>query len=893
MKRRSLLLTLLVLCAFLTAGTIVVLPSSDSPEVQATRVESHRDVNSGPTHKLILRNDDQPSTQSAYETMSVQGGVIKEVDYGSFKLVIADERKLGGRAQLLALGEALRDDMDVISINGYRLDTTNPESAADAVPSGLRQGDGIAASSAIKRGLYIVQFVGPIKDEWLKSLDAAGARIAAYLGSNAYVVWAGAKEAAALTELRARDSNVQFIGDYHPAYKLSPRLQTMSGSNSADSVEIVARVVGSPDAQPAIEHLATLGELMSSRDERGSFDESLSSSSVRLRVAATRLADIARIETVLTVDEAATLNADVEDRAGRGAVHKQFEKFGQPRPSPAMVRAFLANVGDARSREAADSSFIFRDKTRLFTQTGETFEVSASAKSNAEPVRVTLAWIDARGGLANRVNDLDLEVAIDGATHITSGALPASEATSDPTGIKSVIIPSGFSGDFKVVVRASNLAGDGNPSNEDRTDQHFALVVSNAVVAAVTNPSISVSPFSLNIGVPFGTAVVSQSITINSNDSWQTSGFLPSWMQAFPSSGSAGFSFVTLRIFPGSFCPGFTFGSATFRTSSCCAQASVSVNLTVNGALVCTSPSSLTFNSPDGSTPPAQTLNISNCGNGTMNWSATDDASWLNISPTSGTAGSVMTVSVNTAGLPNGTHTGRITFTTPNGCGRQVQVTLNISRPTIVTNPASLSFSAVRTGPNPPNQSIAISTPVSVLNWSASDDATWLAVSPASGTAPSTLTVSVNKTGLAAGTYTANITITSPNAGNSPKVVPVTLNVTNAATLTVNPTTMTFFKNLARPLNPAPKTFTISISGGSATWTATSNVSWLTVSPGSGSVTAGFPASATASVSAAGLEEGSYSGTITVSAPGLAPQTIQVTFTVTEIIIEPPPPNGP
>jgi hypothetical protein len=276
MKRTSLVLALLV-CALLAGGTTVVMPSSGSPGAQATRVESPRYVNSGPTHKLILRNGDQSSTQSVYQTMSVQRGVIEEVDYGSFKLVVADERKLGGRAHLLALGEALRDDMDLISINGYRLDTTNPESAADAVPPGLRQGDGIAASSAIKRGLYIVQFIGPIKDEWLEGLDVAGARIADYLGSNAYVVWAGAKEAAALLELRDRDSNVQFVGDYHPAYKLSPRLRSMYESNSADSVEILARVVGSPDAQSAIEHLATLGELMSSRDERGSFDESLSS----------------------------------------------------------------------------------------------------------------------------------------------------------------------------------------------------------------------------------------------------------------------------------------------------------------------------------------------------------------------------------------------------------------------------------------------------------------------------------------------------------------------------------------------------------------------------------------------------------------------------------------
>ncbi|MCH7978302.1 MAG: hypothetical protein IH935_04915 [Acidobacteria bacterium] len=54
----------------------------------------------------------------------------------------------------------------------------------------------------------------------------------------------------------------------------------------------------------------------------------------------------------------------------------------------------------------------------------------------------------------------------------------------------------------------------------------------------------------------------------------------------------------------------------------------------------------------------------------------------------------------------------------------------------------------------------------------------WLAVSPATGVAPSTLTVSVNSAGLNAGTYTGSITITAvDNASNSPQVLPVELAV--------------------------------------------------------------------------------------------------------------------
>ena len=55
---------------------------------------------------------------------------------------------------------------------------------------------------------------------------------------------------------------------------------------------------------------------------------------------------------------------------------------------------------------------------------------------------------------------------------------------------------------------------------------------------------------------------------------------------------------------------------------------------------------------------------------------------------------------------------------------------------------------------------------------------TWLAVTPASGTTPGSVSVSVNTTGLEAGTYSGSVTITSSGASNSPRTVQVTLAVT-------------------------------------------------------------------------------------------------------------------
>jgi len=105
-------------------------------------------------------------------------------------------------------------------------------------------------------------------------------------------------------------------------------------------------------------------------------------------------------------------------------------------------------------------------------------------------------------------------------------------------------------------------------------------------------------------------------------------------------------------------------------------------------------------------------------------------------------------------------------------------------KPTIGLNPTSLTFDAVVGGPNPSPQSVTVSNtgPAgSVLSWAATDDAAWLSESPTSGIlgagASEPMTVSVDISGLLAGTYTATITVSDPNATNSPQTVSVTLNL--------------------------------------------------------------------------------------------------------------------
>jgi len=103
--------------------------------------------------------------------------------------------------------------------------------------------------------------------------------------------------------------------------------------------------------------------------------------------------------------------------------------------------------------------------------------------------------------------------------------------------------------------------------------------------------------------------------------------------------------------------------------------------------------------------------------------------------------------------------------------------------PHISLGPLSLAFSAAQGGSLPNSQTFALSnTGGDTLNWSVSDDASWLDVGPVTGNSNSqVITVSVNTTNLTTATYNAITTVSSINADNSPVQIPVEYVVSEAS----------------------------------------------------------------------------------------------------------------
>ena len=104
-------------------------------------------------------------------------------------------------------------------------------------------------------------------------------------------------------------------------------------------------------------------------------------------------------------------------------------------------------------------------------------------------------------------------------------------------------------------------------------------------------------------------------------------------------------------------------------------------------------------------------------------------------------------------------------------------VTLAVKTAVLSVAPTSLTFFGASNS-NPAPQTFQISNlGTGVLTWTANATSNWLALSPTSGTAPSTVTVSPNTSTLANNAYTDTISITSPDVTNSPATISVSTQV--------------------------------------------------------------------------------------------------------------------
>jgi hypothetical protein len=460
------------------------------------------------------------------------------------------------------------------------------------------------------------------------------------------------------------------------------------------------------------------------------------------------------------------------------------------------------------------------------------------------------------------------------------------------------------SGNVLVSLNASGLsAGNYNGTLTVGTSGGTLNIPVNLSIGGI--PALTVNPMTLNFAYQTGTsaplpqqiALTSNGTPVSVNVTASTSSGGTQWLIVSPTGQLTTPTQLTVSIQPAGLAAGSTY-TGNIQISSSSGTVNIPVSLLVsNNPIIAANPASLTFTAQAGSTAPSQTLALTSSGAPlayTLSSSVTSPAggNWLQVPTQSGTTGGSITVGVNTSGLAVGTYTGVINVSAPTAGNPTlaVPVTLNIAAgPVLQFSVHSLSF-AYQVGQSQPlSQTVTIGSTSGTVGYTVAVQTgnmqPWLNVSATSGTAPGSLVVSVNTTGLAPGTYTGTISLTPTGANSNPQTVQVTLVVSNTALLVLSPSAATFTATAGSGASSFQNLAVTSTDGSPIAFSVVSSTAigsnWLLVSSTSGTT----PTNLSITANPAGLAVGTYTGTVTITATTPAnvansPQTFPVTLNV-------------
>ncbi|MBI5361379.1 MAG: DUF2341 domain-containing protein, partial [Planctomycetes bacterium] len=175
------------------------------------------------------------------------------------------------------------------------------------------------------------------------------------------------------------------------------------------------------------------------------------------------------------------------------------------------------------------------------------------------------------------------------------------------------------------------------------------------------------------------------------------------------------------------------------------------------------------------------------------------------------------------------------------------------------------------------------------FDWVLQDDADWLVVTPAAGTAGSAASVSVtiDISNLPAGIHEAVITLSSDTAINVPIEIPVSLVIyedqgqeQGIAVLSTNPSSVSFYVT-GESSSGTSKQLTLSNTGtASLNWTLSESLEWLSADIFSGSLSEAGTQEINLTVNTASLDEGIDTGTITITSAEALNSPVQIPVSV-------------
>ena len=201
---------------------------------------------------------------------------------------------------------------------------------------------------------------------------------------------------------------------------------------------------------------------------------------------------------------------------------------------------------------------------------------------------------------------------------------------------------------------------------------------------------------------------------------------------------------------------------------------------------------------------------------------------WLTATLSSTTAPATLELLADATSLAEGTYTAHVDISSSvtGVAPRTVGVTLSVGPgPAIELSDASAAFHAPLDGDPPAEQTVTVTNagggqltdlsldPVAYATGQPTD---WLMAELDDTTAPATITLTVDATDLATGSYEATVTVRSPVATNTPQELTVTLTVGPPPVLAVTPTNIDFATSAGGTVLPQPQAVALTNASGTA-----------------------------------------------------------------------------
>ena len=212
------------------------------------------------------------------------------------------------------------------------------------------------------------------------------------------------------------------------------------------------------------------------------------------------------------------------------------------------------------------------------------------------------------------------------------------------------------------------------------------------------------------------------------------------------------------------------------------------------------------------------------------------ECAWLSLNPFSGSAPAPIALVLDTSALRPGSYTCPLSFSSTEGPPSVVNVPVTLSiraqAPSQVS-PASLSFYAESGAPTTEVQLLTVASTSSDFRVEVFPAASWIVVTPTSGTTPERVSVTVATENLTEGTYQAVIRISGTGPIKDEHVVPVTLQVVRNAELFVSPRLLEF-ESGSGSIGRQERIVTLRTSSSPVGYEARPQESWMSATPSQG-----------------------------------------------------------